>query len=90
MFLTRKYDGPSIEAFINFQKSLWPEKWKYHINHDFMKDARKWWQSMDHDKMMGISDEAFEKILLDKWPHANESKYKESTKGLFSYGTLIL
>jgi hypothetical protein len=36
----------------------------------FHKDARTWWQSLDHDKMMGISDEAFEKLILDKWSHA--------------------
>ena len=54
-----------------------------------MKDARTWWQSLDHDKMMGIFNEAFEKILLAKWSHA-KNKYKERTKVLFSCGNSIL
>ena len=89
MFFSQKDDVPSIEAFIQFHKSLWKGKWKSHIHYSFTKDARTWWQSLDHDKMMGIFDEAFEKFLLEKWSHA-KSKYKERTKGLFSCGNSIL
>ena len=44
-------------------------KWKSHIHYSFTKDARTWWQSLDHDKMMGHSDEEMEKIILDRWYH---------------------
>jgi len=39
--------------------------------------------------MKGISNEAMEKLILDRWSHFGK-KYKESTKGLFSYDNSIL
>jgi hypothetical protein len=47
------------------------------------------WQSLDSTKMMALSDVAFEKIFLDKWPQT-KSKDKESTRGLFSCDNSIL
>jgi hypothetical protein len=54
-----------------------------------MSGSLIWWKSFDYVKMMTLSDEAFEKLFLDKWSHA-KSKNKESTKGLFSCGNSIL
>jgi hypothetical protein len=39
--------------------------------------------------MMTLSNEEFEKVLLDKWSKS-KSKDKEITKGLFSCGNSIL
>jgi hypothetical protein len=55
----------------------------------FKEDATIWWQSLDFAKMMVLSNEAYEKLLLDKWSHA-KSKDKKNTKDLFSYGNSIL
>jgi hypothetical protein len=40
-------------------------------------------------RLMTLSNEAYEKLNLDKWSHA-KCKDKESTKGLFSCGNSIL
>jgi hypothetical protein len=59
------------------------------LPYGFKEDVAIWWQSLDFAKMMALSNEAYEKLLLDKWSHA-KSKDKEITKGLFSCGNSIL
>jgi hypothetical protein len=39
--------------------------------------------------MMALSDEAFEKLILDRWSHVGKT-HIEHTKGLFSCGKSIL
>jgi hypothetical protein len=91
MFLTRKYSGPIKEEFINSQKSLWKEKWKYHLHYGFIEYTLIWWKSygLNYVETMTLSNATFEKLILDKWSHA-KSKYKESTNDLFSCGNSIL
>jgi hypothetical protein len=62
---------------------LWKGNWKFLLPYGFKEDVAIWWQSLDFAKMMALFDDAYEKLLLDKWSHA-KSKDKESTKGLFS------
>jgi hypothetical protein len=90
MFFTRKYGGPSIEEFINSQKSFWKHKWNCHLHYGFTEFSLIWWNSygINYEDMMELSDATIEKIILDKWYHAK--KYKESTNGLFSRGSSIL
>ena len=57
------------------------------INLSLQGDATIWWKSLNYSKMMALSDEEFEKVLLEKWSHA---KIKERSKGLFSCGKSIL
>jgi hypothetical protein len=38
MFFMGKDDGPSIEEFIKYQKSLWQEKWKDCLHCGFKDD----------------------------------------------------
>jgi hypothetical protein len=66
IILTRKYDGPSIEAFIKYQNPFWKEKWKFIIEKSFIDDARTWWESLDRDKMKGIYNGEMEKLILYK------------------------
>jgi hypothetical protein len=89
LFFTRKYDGPSIEEFIQSQKSLWKGKWKSFADWGFKDDALIWWQSFHHFEWMSLSEEAIEKLLLDKWSHTM-SKDKYITNILFSCGKSIL
>jgi hypothetical protein len=42
----------------------------------------RWWELLSYEKMKVLSDEAYEKIFLDKWSHAMK-KDKESTKVFF-------
>jgi hypothetical protein len=52
-------------------------------------DAAIWWKSLDYKEMMTLSNEEFEKILLDKWSHG-ENKDIERTKSFFSCDKSIL
>jgi hypothetical protein len=52
-------------------------------------DALIWWKSIDYMEWMKLSEEAIEKLLLDKWSH-KKSKDKECTKGLFSGGKIYI
>jgi hypothetical protein len=86
--LLGKDDGPSIEEYIkskshygkrigNFLPMVSKKMLPYGGNHLTLM------------KMMALSNEAYEKLFLDKWSHAKK-KDKESTKGLFSCGNSIL
>jgi hypothetical protein len=87
MYFTGKDDGPSIEEFLNIGSHSWKEHWKVFLNLSLQGDAHIWWNSLSFRKMMALSDEEFEKFLLEKWSHA---KGKERSKGLFSCGKSIL
>ena len=52
-------------------------------------DANVWWNSLNYDKMMTLSDEEFEQVFLDKWSHAKK-KDIDNNKGLFSCGNILL
>ena len=52
-------------------------------------DANVWWNSLNYDKMMTLSDEEFEQVFLDKWSHAKKKEI-ESHNALFSCGNTIL
>ena len=56
----------------------------------FLKDeVVRWWSSPDNKKLSNLSDEEFEKLLLDKWSHATQQK-NETRKGLFSDAISLL
>jgi hypothetical protein len=44
---------------------------------------------LNHGKIKALSDEAYEKIFLDRWSHVVK-KDKKSTRDLFSYDNFIL
>ncbi len=48
-----------------------------------------WYNSLDYSKMKALSDEDFEKVILDKWSD-NVKKDQDSSKGLFSYEYSLL
>jgi hypothetical protein len=87
MYFIGNDEGPSIEDFLKSQKSEWKEQWKFFLHICLREDSHTWWNSLSNRKMMALSDEEFEKVLLEKWPHA---KIKERNKGLFSCGNSIL
>ena len=70
MYFTGNYDGPSIEEIIKHRKSFNKEHWKVMINLSLQGDATIWWNSLSYRKMMALSDEEFEKVLLEKWSRA--------------------
>jgi hypothetical protein len=59
------------------------------VDWGFKGDALIWWKSFHHSEWMSLSEEALEKLLLDKWSHT-KSKDKDITKSLFSCGKSIL
>jgi hypothetical protein len=65
-----------MEKELEILFTLWFQRRCYHMV-----------EIIDIDKVMALSNEAYEKILLDKWSHA-KSKDKESTKGFFHLETL--
>jgi hypothetical protein len=77
-------------CFEPFGKGGWPpiSTWITYLPCGLKEDVSIWSQSMDLAKRV-LHDEAFKKIILEKWCHS-KSKDKESTKGLFPYGTSIL
>jgi hypothetical protein len=68
-------------------KSFSKEHWKVMINLSLQGDATIWWNSLSYRKMMALSDEEFEKVLLEKRSCA---KSKEINNGLFSCVNSIL
>ena len=66
LLFTGKDDGPLIEENIRWVKSGNPITWKIRLSTSLMDYVEIWWQSLDSAKMMAFSDEAFEKIFLDK------------------------
>jgi hypothetical protein len=80
MYFTGKDDGPSIEEYIKWKKIGNPITWKIRLAYSLMDDACIWWDSygLNCEEMMALSDEAFEKLFLEKWSHT-KSKDKERT-----------
>jgi hypothetical protein len=84
-----KDDGPSIEEFIQSHKSLWKEKWKYFVFGVSKVMLSYGGNHLYHSEWMSLSEEALEKLLLDKWSHT-KSKDKDITKSLFSCGQIYI
>jgi hypothetical protein len=57
--------------------------WMFCLRTNFKDDALIWWQSIDYMEWLSLSEQAIEKLILDKWSH-KKSKDKEFTKVLFS------
>ena len=54
-----------------------------------MKDeANKWWLSLDYKQFPKLSDEEFEKFILDKWSHAG--KQDNEKRGVIFYWYLLI
>ena len=83
MFFFCTYDGPTIEEFISIEKELYGKRWKNLSWLGLEDEAAKWFRSLDSKKLYKISDEEFEKVILDKWSRARK-KENETRKGLFS------
>lgn len=81
-YFTTKDNGPTIEEFIEKQKSLREKRWKTFIWLGLRDEVAIWWSSLDETKLYKLSDEEFEKVLLDKWSHARKQE-NETHKGLF-------
>ena len=52
-------------------------------------EATKWWFSLDLEQLTKLSDEEFEKLLLDRWSHARKQD-KEKHVGLIPTGISLL
>jgi hypothetical protein len=68
-------------------KSIWGNKWKFNVS--FKGGFFQWSRFIKFNKMVELSDEDFEKDILDKWSRDNNND-KGSNKGLFSCGNSIL
>jgi hypothetical protein len=71
MHFTRKDDGLSIEEYIQFCKSVWKERWKYCLHYSFKDDSRIRWQSFNFCELMALSNEVYEKLVIDQWSHTS-------------------
>jgi hypothetical protein len=73
MHFIGKEDGPSIEELVESRKKPFSKKnWKLMLPLSLKDDAKLRWQSLDHAKMMTLFDEAFEKVLLNRWSHVGK------------------
>lgn len=100
IFFTGQDDGPSIEEFLTSHKKQYTNLWRIGISLCFQDDARRWWEFLNHDKIMTLSDKDYEKFLLARWystRSTNKESYKEilhkdnvSTNGLPSCNNSLL
>lgn len=72
MIFTRQDDGLSIEEFIAYHKKICPIVWTLGIWMALKDDARSWWELLNHDKIMALSAEDFDKFFLDRWSRAKK------------------
>ena len=90
LFFTGKDDGPTIEEFIKDRKHIFKTDWRGKVWLFLIDEAAKWWwNSLDHKQLTKLSDEEFEKLLLDRWSHARKQD-KEKHVGLFPTGISLL
>jgi hypothetical protein len=66
-FFTGQDDGPNIEEILAFRKKQYTNLWRTWIYLCFQDDASRWWTFLNHDKIMTLSDEDYEKFLLARW-----------------------
>ena len=78
MYFTGKYDGPSIEKYIAHHKLLYGQQCRLKVK-DYLRDDAYiwWWNSVNMDMLYMLSDEDFEKLLLDRW-YSTKKKNNES------------
>jgi hypothetical protein len=56
MYFTGKYDGPSIEYFLNEEKLVWKEHWRGLVNLHLQGDVTIWWNFLDYNMIRKLSD----------------------------------
>jgi hypothetical protein len=83
-------DGPSIEDILKVPQVIMGRVWwKSFVAWGFKGDALIQWKSFHHSEWMSLSEEALEKLVLDKCSHT-KSKDTNITKILFSCDKSIL
>jgi len=93
-------DGPTIEEFIAFLKEQYSNMWRPWLYFCIQDDAWRWWEPLNKDELRVLSDEDYEKFLLDRWSSTtstNTKRHKEilqhdnvSTNGLPSCHNSLL
>jgi len=68
-FFTGNDVGFSIEEFLKDLKARVSNNWRFWIEFYLKDEAMVWYNSLDYSKMKALSDEDFEKVILDKWSH---------------------
>jgi hypothetical protein len=53
-----KYIGPSIVAYIDNFKKLFPSNWISFVSLNLTKDVMLWWKFLNYDKINTLLDEA--------------------------------
>ena len=76
MKFTGNDDGPSIEEFILFLKEQYSNMWRPWLCFCIQDDAWRWWESLNKDKLWALSDEDYEKLLLDRWSSTRSTNTK--------------
>ena len=89
LYFTGKDDGPTIEECIQRYKSTYGIFWKLQMLFNMRGEAQKWNLLLSNEWVNKISDEEFEKVLLDKWSRARK-KENETHKGLIPTGISLL
>ena len=59
-------DGLTIEEFIAFLKEQYGNVWRIGICLCLQDDTCRWWESLNKDKLRALSDEDYEKFLLNR------------------------
>ena len=80
-------DGPSIEEFLAYRKERYTNLWRIGTSLCFQDDARRWWEFLNHDKIITLLDEDYEKFLLDRW-YSTRSTNNESHKEILQKDTV--
>jgi len=89
LYFTGKYDGPTIEEFIQRYKSTHGTYWKLPMLLNMRDEAQKWNSSLDYKQLIKLPDAEFEKVFLNKWSRSRK-KENETHKGLISTGVSLL
>ena len=89
LYFIGKYDGPTIEEFIQRYKSTHGTYWKLPMVLNMRDETLKWYSSLDYQQLNKLSDAEFEKVYLDKWSRARK-KENETHKGLIPTGISLL
>ena len=78
-YLTGKYDGISIQEYLEEKKTKWYIVWKIWATCYLKDDVRYWWESFNCYKMKILSDKEFEQVFLDKGSHAKKKENARSS-----------
>ena len=74
MIFIGQEDGPSIEEFIAYHNKICPRIWTLDLWMALKDDARHWWALLNHDKIMELLAEDFDKFFSDRWSHAKKKE----------------